>query len=281
MRSWGLLIGLALLILLVGWGCTHREDKSPVVARVGGSVLTVEDVDEQIPPDYTGVVTPEQKEEFVRRWIDTELLYREALRRGIHRDAKVKRIIEGMRKELLAAELVERELKDKVKVTQEEVEEYYRTHREEFTRDQPEVRARYLLMENRRKAWRVWKKLVTGEDFEKLLREEAIEGGDLGYFGMDDVPQEVARAAFSLGKGQISKPVKGELGYYIIQVLDRQETGTVRPLEMVREEIVDRLMATKRRDYLEGMIKRLREKEEVEVHLEALSLSPTAPDILK
>lgn len=271
MRVWGWIIGLSLLMLIGGLYCEQQDDETTVVARVGDSVLTLEEVNEQIPPDYSGVVTREEKEEFVRRWIDTEILYREALRRGIHKEKRIKKVIDNIKREFLAAELVERELKDNTNITPEEVEEYYRTHQESFTRDQLEVRAKYLLVESRKKAWKVWRQLVRGENFDKLLREHSIEGGDLGYFSMDDVPQEIAEVVFSLRKGQISKPVKSELGYYIIQVVDRQGGGTVRPLEEVREEIVDKLIAAKQRDQLEKLMKGLKEKEVVEVHLEVLA----------
>lgn len=280
MKRWVWLIGLSFLVSLSGLDCERREKPPTVVAKVGGNVLTLEEVNEQIPPDYYGVVTREQKEELVRRWIDTEVLYHEALRRGLHKEEKIKRMIKRMKTELLAAELVERELNDNTAVTDEELESYYSSHKEEFARDHPEVRAKHLLVGTRKEAWKVRRRLVRGESFEDLLKEGPIEGGDLGYFSMDDVPSEIAKVAFSLREGEISKPVKTDLGYHIIQVLDSEGEGTLRPLKMVKGEIVDKLATIKQRKHLEELLKRLKKKEVIEVHLEVLS-TREEPDSLR
>jgi peptidyl-prolyl cis-trans isomerase SurA len=50
----------------------------------------------------------------------------------------------------------------------------------------------------------------------------AAKGGKLGYVGRNDLVPEFAAVAFKLEKGQVSRVVKSEYGYHIIQMIDRR-----------------------------------------------------------
>ena len=73
------------------------------------------------------------------------------------------------------------------------------------------------------KAKEIIKKLDDGESFEKLAKEyskdesNASNGGDLGYFNLDDMVEEFSNAAKELKVDEYTKePVKTEYGYHII-----------------------------------------------------------------
>lgn len=70
-----------------------------------------------------------------------------------------------------------------------------------------------------------YKKLETGVDFARVVEAYSDcpskeSGGNLGTFQPDEMSPEFIQALQALSVGQISKPVKGPLGYHIIQ---RQE----------------------------------------------------------
>ncbi|MEW5722663.1 MAG: SurA N-terminal domain-containing protein [Thermodesulfobacteriota bacterium] len=104
------------------------------------------------------------------------------------------------------------------------------------------------------KAEEVLKKVQEGggENFADLAKEysddpTAQNGGDLGWFGREEMLQEFSDAAFGLEKGAISGLVKTQFGYHIIKVEDRRPAG-YKPLEEVRDEIAAGLMAEKSGD---------------------------------
>lgn len=72
------------------------------------------------------------------------------------------------------------------------------------------------------------KRIENGERFATLAalysQDEgtAAKGGKLGYVGRNDLVPEFAAVAFKLEKGQVSRVVKTEYGYHIIQLIDRR-----------------------------------------------------------
>src|SRR3989344_2947464 len=89
----------------------------------------------------------------------------------------------------------------------------------------------------RKKAESVLEMVKKGsESFEDLAKKysedaSASQGGDLGYFGLNQMVPEFEEAAFKLGAGQVSDLVKTQFGYHIIKVEekinDRDENKTL------------------------------------------------------
>jgi parvulin-like peptidyl-prolyl isomerase len=88
------------------------------------------------------------------------------------------------------------------------------------------------------------KKLRAGEDFAKLVTEYSDDqetkksGGDLGFVKPSSpYPEDLKKAAMALKVGQVSDPIRIQLGFYIL----RAEERTATPFPEVREQIVMQL----------------------------------------
>jgi peptidyl-prolyl cis-trans isomerase SurA len=71
---------------------------------------------------------------------------------------------------------------------------------------------------------------LRGEDFRKLAREcsddstTRAQGGDLGWFSLEDVQiEEFRNAADTLAVGAVSMPFETQFGYHIVKMEDRKE----------------------------------------------------------
>ena len=140
-----------------------------------------------------------------------------------------------IRENMAVRELISREVEPTVSVSEAELRMVYEQNLSVF--QQPEkIRARHILAKvesdtdldkAREKIESVRKRLVAGEDFAKVAREESegpssTKGGDLGFFTRGQMVKPFADAAFSLKTGEISPIVQTEYGYHVLQVTDRQ-----------------------------------------------------------
>jgi peptidyl-prolyl cis-trans isomerase C len=149
------------------------------------------------------------------------------------------------------AKLVATKFPEAVKVTEEEVEQYYRENSETRYMRPEMVRASHILIgtegmtpeqkaEARKKAEDILAQARRpGADFAALAREHSAHaskarGGDVGLFPRKGkLPEPFTAAAFSLQVGQISDLVETKYGYHIIKVTDRLEPAAI-PLEDAR-----------------------------------------------
>ena len=94
-----------------------------------------------------------------------------------------------------------------------------------------QVKARQILLYNATDAESAYAQLQSGTDFATLATQyEPESSGDLGWFprGYLTVP-ELDDPIFSLQTGAYSEIVESELGYHIVQVIDRESQRTLSP----------------------------------------------------
>ena len=94
---------------------------------------------------------------------------------------------------------------------------------EEYT----QVRAEHILVKTAVEAQQIKKEIDNGGDFEYYARVYSLcpsgkIGGDLGYFGRDQMVKEFERAAFNTPVGNVSNPVYTQFGWHLIKVLDKR-----------------------------------------------------------
>lgn len=137
-----------------------------------------------------------------------------------------------------------------IDVTNDDVEAYYEEQKDRFVTPE-ERKARHILIEGsdeaaKAKAQALYDQIVAGADFGKLAKENsqdpgsAMDGGMLDYFGHGVMDSSFEDSAFSLKKGEISKPVLSKFGYHIIKLEDIRGGGE-KPLAKVRDELTSTL----------------------------------------
>jgi peptidyl-prolyl cis-trans isomerase SurA len=161
-----------------------------------------------------------------------------------------------VRADIERANLINREIRNKVSISPEEIERYYKAHLDEYGATS-KVTARlisFLVPADasdadkaaiRAKAEQVQKEAADGGNFAKLAKENsqgpaAEEGGDIGEVDPAEMTPEFAKAAKSLAPGQVSPLIVNAQGFHILKI-DKSSGETHRPLSEVSEEIKDKL----------------------------------------
>ena len=141
-----------------------------------------------------------------------------------------------------------------------------------------ETRARHILIEPnavrdddaaRQEITELKARLDAGEDFAALAKEysddpgSANQGGDLGYRAPGSFVPAFEDTLASMEPGDVSKPVRSQFGWHIIEVLDRRERDAGAEVERAkaREAIRRRKVA----EEYESWLRQLRDEAYVEI----------------
>jgi peptidyl-prolyl cis-trans isomerase SurA len=161
-----------------------------------------------------------------------------------------------VRADIERANLINREIRNKVNVSPEEIERYYQAHLDEYgSSGKMHARLISLLVPAgaseadraaiRAKADEVHALAADGKDFTKLCKEYSQgpavdEGGDIGEVEPDQMQPEFAKAVSGLKPGQVSDVITTPEGFHIIKV-DKQTGDAHQPLAEVSESIKEKL----------------------------------------
>ena len=104
--------------------------------------------------------------------------------------------------------------------------------------------------------------------FAKVAKENsqdmgsAIRGGDLGFFGKEEMVEAFSNKAFEMAPNTISEVVQTPFGYHIIMVTDRNEAGTL-SFEQSKKDIITYLESQDKVDILKNKIESLRKEAKI------------------
>lgn len=258
----------ALLAVILAAGCGKRERETAesradtgVIVRVGNASLAAEDLAELGAGQEAGTLTFEERRAFVRRWVDTQVLYQEAVRRGLQNDPGVGARIRELEQQYLADHLVFTELRSRSRVTEEEIEDYFEAHKNEYLN---EYRVSQILLATAEDAARA-KEMLATKSFEWVANRHSMEagakrGGDLGYLTKGNMMPELEAIVFTMRPGDVSGVVQSDFGYHIFKLIDVREALVAVGLEDVREQIMNTILLEKRTRAYRDLLGALKEK---------------------
>lgn len=255
------------------------KTESPVIARVGRSVLTLNDLNKSIPSEYSNRITRKQRINYVKQWIDTELLYQEALRQKIDKEKEICKRLGQMKRDLLSAEMISRNSSGihKQKISEESINDYYEQHKESFIRESDVVKYIEILIESVKTGWQV-RNMITPTNFLELAAQYSLipiqDPQAAPFIPLKNLPPEISDVVFNIRLNGTTSPIKMPDGVHIIRVLDKQKAGEICLLEEVREEIISTLSAQSQKKDIENLLAGLRQKSDYKFHFELITQGP-------
>jgi parvulin-like peptidyl-prolyl isomerase len=204
----------------------------------------------------------ELKEQFFEG--DQEKYEAELAKQGLT-DAQVRT---DVRTRLLSERIFEQVTKD-VKVTDEEIQAYYDENKTQF--ETPASRdVRHILVKQKARADDLYRQLRQGGDFAALAKRYSqdpaskAEGGKFTAQQGATVP-EFDKTAFELDTGELSRPVKTQFGWHIIEATSAVKPKAAQELSEVESQISDQLLEEQKNARINEWIEELRKRFEDEV----------------
>ena len=278
---WGLWFLVAGMYVL---GCSRDRDKR-YVARVDQSVLTETDL---LTASDSSRDARRQTLEFVNTWVATELLYQEAVRRGLSDTEEIRRQVVATRRRLAVNALLDQELfgKDSALVTERTMLEVYNSGSDEFSLQQDVAQLSFALFSDRDAAnefrsailrGTMWHDAILRLEQDSLLRPTLLQAVDRRYFTRTTLyPEELWRLARTLNKEEVSYVAATDAGFYVLTVHGLKRQGEMPDWDYIKDELRERVLIEQRKKLYDSLLTQLREKHAVEVRLELMDSSAAA-----
>ena len=245
-----------------GPGAEHPpEPGDAAVAKVDGRTVWASDVKrEAVAQGLIGEGEPlDVSSDLFRRVmdevVDQKLLASEALKRKLDKDPAAQRRLAAARERILGDMLVESTVSDAV--NENAIRGLYQEQLK-LAKQSEELKARQIVLASLAEADAVKKLLATGASFEALAMERSTDaatrfnGGDLGYFTTDVMPEAYDANLKTAKAGQVVGPFEVDGGWALVKVEDRRLEQPI-TLEAARPQIVRFLTYDQVRDLLEKL----------------------------
>ena len=242
-------MNLLFFIVLFFFSCLQEKKNSKeVVARVNEVVLTKEALVHLVGSAPAGRKTYLHA---INRWVEKTLLYNAAIGSGLNKDRRLLGQKEAFYKDLLVSSYISAKTEKLNLLLKNEVSEYYIKNKKGFTRAEEEVVVKHFVSKTIKEAKTIRKELKKNRKIEKiikkhkpttrLLRGELLKDSLVGF-------------VFSGNVGDVLGPKKHGEDYHVFQILKKHKKGSIRGLELVYDEIYQRLYKEKEISFLAQII---------------------------
>ena len=235
-----------------------------VLAKVNGVEITDEDLklaDEYIGANFARQADPKVRESaLIEFLVSQQLLVQEAQAEKLAETPDFMKRLAYLRDMALMQAMLAKLSKDAV--TDAAIKKTYDEALKDY-KPQDEYHALHLVVSTEDQAKDALKRIKAGEDFGKVAAEVSkdpgAKNGDLGWRVKDEWLPEFAEQVTKLSPGQISDPVKTQVGWHVIKLVEKRPRKFPAPDEL-KGEISRYLSEVARRSLLE----RLRQTAQIE-----------------
>ncbi|MDF2612747.1 MAG: PpiC-type peptidyl-prolyl cis-trans isomerase [Clostridia bacterium] len=227
--------------------------ENKVLAIVDGRDVTQNDLYEllqNIGQNAGNFQDEEGQKQLINELVMQELLYSDALAHGLNQDAEYINALEHMQKTLLKQYALNK-LLTSVQVTDEEVSEYFESHKTLFQK--PEMaRASHILVATKEEAESILNEINNGLEFKEAAKKYSscpskAEGGNLGEFTRGRMVPEFDKAVFAMTPGEIAGPIQTQFGFHLIRLESLSKEASA-DLDEVITKVKEQCLLAKRQD---------------------------------
>lgn len=231
------------LFLALFFSCTkNTKEVVDVYARVGETTLTKKEVLEM---KKEGLVEQHSIRHLVDSWVEKTLFYNEAININLDNDKTLLNKRDLFYKNLLISSFLEIKTKKEIKISRKEVSDYYNNNKKSFIRKQDEILLKHFILPTKKEANKLKSLLKSnkkGDQLEeyvkkykpetKTIKKGLINAGLIGF-------------VFDGSTGDVLGPKKIKSSYHVFDILRKNDKGSFKGLEIVYDEIHQRLFKIK------------------------------------
>ena len=257
-----------------------------VVAEIGSDKVYLEDINESFDnlPDWMRkqFEGKQAKAEFAKKYVADELFFRKALKLELDKDADIRKKVKMAQRELMVNRVLESELKEKVKIEEDDLKNYFDAHKADYEQKEA-VKVSIIEAVSREVANKIIKELKGGRDFSAYAKEISLhkntskDGGSFpGWVrkGEDDLgigsAEAVSKVLFNAKKGEITQPVQAGENWFVFRIDDTRPAKTV-TYDEAKDRVKNDYSMQKLKSTYKALLDQILKSSDVKLHLEAVT----------
>jgi peptidyl-prolyl cis-trans isomerase C len=245
-------------------GLGEKKTEGDIVARVGEKKITQSEIDKAIadlPPWIQERFTSAKNRlEFIRQYVSSIVLYEKAKRLGIDKAPEFRRKVEDFKRQLAVREIIQREIKDRLKMDEDSLKLYYQANKDKY-KEPEKIKLSYVELSSDMSVSDAQQRLKEGEgeDIPGWVEKGSI------YLPQIGEAKDAIEELFLKSKGEISQVFKIKDKSYIFLVKDKIPER-IKDFSEVKEEIGYEYRMSKENEIVNSLLNKALEEQEVEIY---------------
>ena len=262
------IILILISVMVVLFGCKGKEVPKKFVAKVGDEYLLQTDVSKSMAKTEN---SKKYTEEFVRDWVETEMLYKEAISQKVVNDSSYKSIVSDMKKELAAALLLDKVGKQKVNISQSKLITFFEANKNDFKSLDDAIVANYIKFSKEQSAIK-FRNILLNSNWKSALERMRTDSTVVNFKNQDYLyyseisPPILLRYIKNLNPGEIGIVIKIKPNVFaVVQLKAFFKKGSIPKLSFIINQVKERYLMMRKKKLLQDYINKLYSKYEVEI----------------
>ena len=245
------------------FGCLQKKNNTgDVAARVNDIFFTETMLKRAVAtnPDI-------RANEHINAWINNELLYQAAVGMDVPLDIKLKSTINKISRSLTIKTYLDLLCNGSLKITNQEIKEYYNKNKEQFFRHKPAARINHFIISDKKEATKI--KSVLAKNKHGMKRDKLFINNRVfsGIITEGVLNKNLDKLVFTKRKKKnIVGPFYLKNKFHLIEILETFQKGSPLGLDLVHDEIYQRLINKKLALKKDEILDSLRNEAEIVVN---------------
>ena len=238
---------------------TKKKDDSDVLARVAGKTLTIKKAKKL---NKEKLLDKEAIPKIVSDWITNTVLLKKGIEMDIHKDSLLLKKRDVFFNNLVVSSFLMQSHQPKIYVSNKEILNYYNKNKESFSRETDEVFLEHYFTEKsvfskKLKSFFILNKKLDVNISDFLLESKTVKEGR---------SSDQFNSVIFNNENEIIGPIRSKKGYHFFKILSRYRKGSIKGLEIVYDEIFQRLYKKKEKNRSLFLLDSIKNTEEIYIN---------------
>lgn len=259
----------ALLFIFALSGCENKEQSAEYLARVNDVYLTKDDV---VIRHDTSALSPAEREEILRNWVNEELLFQQAGKKGVLSNPEFSKKVEAAKRQLAISIFLEEYFEDNYSVPDEATLQKYFQENQQVFKLKSDAYVFNIASFNNEELAAAFRERLLNDTWQRAIKtlpkSELVVANFEGRFEYDYELRNftVKRFLESFNPGETSIIFSSRPGEYsVVQLTAGYKVNEVPPLNVILSQVQMLYKEEQRKAAVKKLVEELYSKNEIEI----------------